>query len=275
MLMQAHAKINLALDVIAKRDDGYHELDMIMLPLPIYDVLKVTISDQDEIKGLDVPLKSNTIFKAIQVTRDAFGFKAHFQVEVEKNIPMQAGLAGGSADAAAMMKAILALCDIDADEETCLRLAKRIGADVPFCFVNEMARVQGIGEKVRRIEHHCPFYLFLVKPKEGVSTKEAFARIDFQTCMHPDVEAAQCALKEGDYVKLCQVIGNTLEASAFEITPIIRTIKQELAIFGFDTIVMSGSGSTVFALTRNQNILNNAMNTMKDQYPFTYACLIE
>lgn len=277
MKINANAKINLTLDVVRKRDDGYHELDMIMVPLSLCDVLDVTISDKDEIVcgEANFPLDaSNTIYKAICLMREHFNLKACFRVVVEKKIPMQAGLAGGSADGAAMLKAIIHLCNLKIEEGELLELAKKIGADVPFCIVNEASRVQGIGERVSRFKINCPFYLLLVKPIEGVSTGLAFSKINFHTCVHPDVDKAQSTLMNNDYEAFCSCIDNTLEQSAFTITPIIKQIKDELINEGMDSVLMSGSGSTVFAITRNKTLIDQVELKMKQKYHFVCQCEI-
>ncbi|MDD3049362.1 MAG: 4-(cytidine 5'-diphospho)-2-C-methyl-D-erythritol kinase [Bacilli bacterium] len=277
MKIEANAKINLTLDVIKKREDGYHELDMIMVPLSLCDVLDVSIAKEDEIicGEANFPLdESNTIYKAIVLMRERFNLKEHFRVVVNKQIPMQAGLAGGSADGAAMLKAIIQLCHITIAESELLMIAKKIGADVPFCVVNEASRVQGIGEKVTRFKINCPFYLLLVKPEEGVSTGLAFRQIDFNHCLHPDVDKAQEALCTDDYQTFCSCINNTLEQSAFAITPIIKTIKDELLASGMDTVLMSGSGSTVFAISRDKKKMDEMEKQMQQKYPFVCQCEI-
>lgn len=277
MKIKANAKVNLVLDVVRRMDNGYHELDMIMVPLSLCDVLNVTIAEEDQIVcgEANFPLdESNTIYKAILLMREHFALKEHFHVEVEKRIPMQAGMAGGSADGAAMLKAIVSLCNLSVDEEEMLVIAKKIGADVPFCYVNEASRVQGIGEKVRRFKINCPFYMLLVKPKEGVSTGLAFKGIDFNTCIHPNVDTMEKALQNNDYETFLSCLGNTLEQSAFEITPIIKDIKQELKDLGMDGVLMSGSGSTVFAITRDKKILENAKQALIGKYSFVQECEI-
>ena len=277
MKIEANAKVNLVLDVVRRMENGYHELDMIMVPLSLCDVLDVEIAEEDKIVcgEANFPLdESNTIYKAILLMREHFHLKEHFCVHVEKKIPMQAGLAGGSADGAAMLKAILSLCNLKASEEEMILIAKKIGADVPFCYVNKASRVKGIGEKIRRFEINCPFYLLLVKPKEGVSTGLAFKGIDFNTCIHPDVDAMEKALKENEYETFLSTLGNTLEQSAFEITPVIKTIKEELKELGMDGVLMSGSGSTVFAITRDKEILEKAKASMINKYAFVSECEI-
>ncbi|NBK97648.1 MAG: 4-(cytidine 5'-diphospho)-2-C-methyl-D-erythritol kinase [Erysipelotrichia bacterium] len=277
MKIEANAKINLTLDVVKKREDGYHELDMIMVPLSLCDVLDVSIALKDEIIcGVEhFPLdESNTIYKAIKLMRERFHLKECFKVIVHKKIPMQAGLAGGSADGAAMLKAIIQLCNLTIEEKELLMIAKQIGADVPFCVVNEASRVQGIGEKVSRFKINCPFYLLLVKPEAGVSTGLAFSKIDFSNCVHPNVDKAQYALSTNDYSLFCECIGNTLEQSAFQITPIVKTIKEELIAYGMDSVLMSGSGSSVFAITRDKQLMDQVEKEMKKKYPFVSQCEI-
>ncbi len=270
MRVEANAKINLTLDVVCRRKDGYHELDMIMLPLEIHDVLEVSLASEDCIRceALNFPLhESNTIYKAIQLMRKQFSLTQHFHVKVEKNIPMQAGLAGGSADAAAMLKAIVSLCNLQVSESQMVSIAKQIGADVPFCYYNRAARVKGIGEQLQCIEGKDSFHILLVKDEAGVSTKEAFEGIDFTTCKHPNVEECASAFIMGDYKKMCNSAGNTLEDSSFVITPIIATIKKQLQQDGFDCVLMSGSGSTVFALTKDKKLAQE----MQKKYAKMYA----
>lgn len=277
MKIKANAKVNLVLDVVRRMENGYHELDMIMVPLSLCDVLDVSIAKEDKIVcgEADFPLdESNTIYKAILLMRERFNLKEHFHVEVDKKIPMQAGMAGGSADGAAMLKAIIQLCNLEVREEEMILIAKKIGADVPFCYINEASRVQGIGEKVRRFKIHCPFYMLLVKPEQGVSTGLAFKGIDFNTCIHPNVDKMEKALIENDYETFIATLGNTLEQSAFEITPVIKDIKQELKDLGMDGVLMSGSGSTVFAITRDKEVLRKAKEIMLPKYAFVSECQI-
>lgn len=277
MKIAANAKINLTLDVIKKRDDGYHELDMIMVPLSLADILEVNFADKDSIlcDAQSFPLdESNTIYKAITLMREEYKLDQHFEVIVHKHIPMQAGLAGGSADGAAMLKAIVSLCQLIVSEEKLIALAKKIGADVPFCVVNQASRVQGIGERISRFAFHCPFYLLLVKPKEGVSTALAFRKIDFTNCVHPSVDKAQQALKDNDYEAFYACIGNTLEQSAIQIAPIIKTIKEELYEYGMDAVLMSGSGSTIFAISRDKQLVDKVEKQMRQRYSFVDQCQI-
>lgn len=266
----ANAKINLCLDVVKKREDGYHEMNMIMVPLALHDVLHIELSKQDElICEQAMPMDdSNTIIKAIYVLREEFKFSQCFRVHVEKHIPMQAGMAGGSADAAATMRGIWKLLQLPCTLEQLSLLGKRIGADVPFCVMNTCSMVSGIGEVVEPFVLPFKFHVLLVKPKEGVSTKDAFQKLDFSTCEHPDTQGCKTSLMESDEKAFYKLSGNTLEQSALVLVPQILKIKDEIKHLGVDFVLMSGSGSTVFALSRNYDQIHNAYCLLKDTYPF-------
>lgn len=277
MKIEAHAKVNLSLNVVRKRDDGYHELEMIMVPLTLHDDVTVELSEQDSyscnIEGLAID-ESNTVVKAVKLMKDTYGIKEHFHVHMEKHIPMQAGLAGGSADGAAVMKGIHALLDLKVPISELSMLSKQVGADVPFCVYDTPAVVKGIGEDVTPINCQLDFEILLVKPQEGVPTGKAFTMIDFQTCEHPDYRKVQHAMETGDYKVFCESLGNTLEQPAFQIVPLIKDIKQELLGMGFDGVLMSGSGSTVFAISKNHALIEEAYHKYDKEGYFVYKTKI-
>lgn len=277
MKIEAHAKVNLSLNVVRKRDDGYHELEMIMVPLTLHDDVTVELSEQDSyscnIEGLAID-ESNTVVKAVKLMKDTYGIKEHFHVHMEKHIPMQAGLAGGSADGAAVMKGIHALLDLKVPVSELSMLSKQVGADVPFCVYDTPAVVKGIGEDVTPINCQLDFEILLVKPQEGVPTGKAFSMIDFQTCEHPDYRKVQHAMETGDYKAFCESLGNTLEQPAFQIVPLIKDIKQELLGMGFDDVLMSGSGSTVFAISKDHALIEEAYHKYDKEGYFVYKTKI-
>lgn len=257
MKESAYAKINLSLDVICRRDDGYHELSMIMLPLAFHDMLEIELSDQDHYSS-DIEMMfddSNTIVKAVKLMRETYDLKQYFKIHCIKYIPMQAGLAGGSADAAAVLRAINQLCDLQIPRNELALLGKQIGADVPFCVLNKPAYVSGIGEKIEPFEPMFDYEILLVKPAKGVSTKRAFEMLDFETAIHPPIGKIVTALKAGQTDDWLSELGNTLEQSAFQLVPEIGTIKKQLQGDGFEAVLMSGSGSCVFGLTRNAALI--------------------
>lgn len=271
MKQRAYAKINLCLDVVRRREDGYHELEMIMAPVNLYDTLNFEFSDELRLQS-NVPYlpldRRNTIVKAIELLREEYGFKENFEITLQKHIPTQAGMAGGSTDGAAAIRALNKMLQLGMDNEKMVEIAKKVGADVPFCLRSRPAFVTGIGENLEHFRVHTPFYLLLVKPYKGVSTKVAFETLDFSCAEHPDCRRMREALIGNDYDGVLQSLGNTLEQSAFKLVPQIATIKQELLALGFDGALMSGSGSTVFALTRDLELLEKGAAAMRKKAAF-------
>lgn len=273
MEISANAKINLCLDVVKRREDGYHEMDMIMSPIDLCDIVSIVEAESDTLTSNDssMPLDaSNTMWKALHVMREEFNFTKHIAMHVQKNIPMEAGMAGGSADAGAVMKGIWEMMKYPCRIEELALLGKKVGADVPFCIMNTCSIVQGIGEKIEPFQNQCQFHVLLVKPNEGVSTKQAFQNLDFTTCYHPATYNCKKALESGDIEAFYKHSGNTLEQSALKLVPAIDTIKKELQDVGFPFVLMSGSGSTVFALCQDTALLHKGYERMKDRYPFVY-----
>ena len=268
MKERAYAKINLCLDVAGKRDDGYHELKMIMVPIDFYDVLEMNISRETtlSLKRSYLPVnEKNMIIKAIHVMQEYFGFKEEFECILQKHIPTRAGLAGGSADAAAAIRLICRLLQLSATEEELIMLAKKVGADVPFCLMNRPSLVQGIGEVLTPFVCHPDFEILLVKPRRGVSTKDAFAIVDAQENEHPDCQKMMRALIENDYDGVVASLGNSLEEAAMSLVKEIRTVKTRLKEEGFDGVLMSGSGSTVFGITRDREMLERVRKEYKEK----------
>ena len=277
MLEKANAKLNLCLNVKSRREDGYHELEMIMVPLDLHDTLEVEVADKTTLtSNVDMPLdSSNTIIKAIEVMRKYYGFTENFKINVDKKIPMQAGLAGGSSDGAAMLRCINELLHLNLDVETLARIGKEIGADVPFCVYNTPAIVKGIGEKIETFTMPKNYYVLLVKPKEGVSTKLCFESLNLETAIHPDCHALKDALVNEDADEIHKHMQNTLESSAFVILPKIEDIKNELIQYGFPYVLMSGSGSTVFSLSEDKEFVEKAYVKYCDSYDFVVKTQIK
>lgn len=276
MRTYARAKINAVLNVVCRRDDGYHELEMIMLPLTFCDDISIEKAKCDWFTwNLKYRINGkNTIVKAVQCMRNAYGISDHFRIHVHKRIPTQAGLAGGSADAAAVMLAIRDLCDIDATNEEIAQLSKEVGADVPFCVMSKPSVVKGIGEKIEPFEMNCDFDVLLLKPEKGVSTKECFESINFETCIHPDIMEVKRCLMENDFEHLSSCVANTLEQPACVLVPEIQQAKNDLIHRGFEVVCMSGSGSTIFGLTRKPELIENVMNDSQYEGWFRTKCEI-
>ena len=271
MKVLAPAKVNIALDIVGKMENGYHALDMIMAPISLYDTLDIEWNTE----GKDILLcdgaclpKNNTIQKSIDLMRKTYNLKSFYTIEVKKEIPMQAGLAGGSADAAAVLKALNEMENLHCTEEELIQLGKQIGADVPFCLVNEWARVQGIGEKIRRIDCDWKFNILLVKPKEGVSTPASFSRWDAKEHNRYDVDVVEDALKNKNIELLYTTMVNALEPIGFELLHVLGQIKEDMNEQGIVRVMMSGSGSSMMGFSVDQETLEAAQEALKDTYEF-------
>ena len=271
MKERAYAKINLCLDVVGRRDDGYHELKMIMVPIDFYDILEMNPAYETSLSlnrnYLPVNEK-NTIIKAIRVMQEEYGFTEEFECILTKHIPTRAGLAGGSADAAAAIRMINRMLRLNLSMDEMIEIGRRVGADVPFCIMNRPALVEGIGEKIMPFRCHPDFDILLVKPRKGVSTKEAFDIVDNSENEHPDCMKLMNALIMNDYEGIVTSLGNSLEPAAVQLVREIRTVKNRLTEMGFDGVLMSGSGSTVFGITKNSNLLNESMEILRNEKYF-------
>ena len=266
MKERAFAKINLCMDVVRRREDGYHDLRMIMVPIDFYDVLELIPSEETTmtLNRSYLPVNDkNTVIKAIHVMQERYGFTQNFACTLQKHIPTQAGLAGGSADAAAAIRMINRIMKLDLSVEEMIDVAKEVGADVPFCTINRPALVEGIGEKIQPFSCHSDFGILLVKPRRGVSTKAAFGGLNFDTIQHPDVDGMKTALENGDYEGMISRLGNSLEEISLQLVEEIRDVKEQLTELGFDGVLMSGSGSTVFGITKSPRLLRESSDLMR------------
>ena len=271
MKERAYAKINLCLDVVGKREDGYHDLKMIMVPINFYDVLEMEFAPETtlELNRDYLPINDkNTIIKAIHIMQEKYNITEEFCCRLEKHIPTRAGLAGGSADAAAAIRMINRMCNLHLTKDEMIAVGKEVGADVPFCILNRPAFVEGIGEKITTFSCSPDFYLLLIKPRKGVSTAEAFHIVDEQEGIHPDCKAMQEALEYNDYDGIISSLGNSMENAAMTLVPEIRKAKQDLLDLGFDGILMSGSGSTVFGITKDIELLDRSIDILKKKRYF-------
>lgn len=275
MKVMAQAKVNLALDVIRKREDGYHELDMIMAPISLYNTIEISPGIQDQITCDGGTLPSNsTIHKTLALLRKEYKIKGAYKIHVTKGIPDQAGLAGSSADAAAVLNAVLDEENISLSMDQKIDMAKQIGADVPFCLVNRMARVQGIGEKIHCIMTDWKVPCLLVKPNYGISTPVAFEKWHSKKPESVDVTSVQRAIEAKSYEALMQTMGNALEPAAFQIRPELEALKKTMEKYGFDRVMMSGSGSTLMGFSQNKECYDKAQAHLENQGYFIKTVVI-
>ena len=267
---KANAKINLTLDIVGLLPNGYHLIESIMQPISLYDDIKVTKQSSCGIeivcKGSNMPTdSSNTMYKATKLFLEQFGLESKVIIEIEKHIPMQAGLGGGSADAAAVLRALNKLFDYPATQEQLMDIASRVGADVPLCLVNKVAHCSGFGEIVKPIDQFDKMYLLLVKPDFGISTPEAYKAFDEKNLTS---EFSTRKVMNGEDIHNC--LSNDLENAVAK--PEIAEIKQSLIGNGAKASLMTGSGSCVYGIFDTKAECELAENELLTKYPFVKAC---
>ncbi len=259
MYVKAFAKINLYLDVISKREDGYHNLEMVILPLELHDLIHIEylpylIDSYITCDHVDLQeTKYNLISKTIQKLREIYKFKQNFNISVHKEIPIKAGLGGGSSNAASTMKALNKILNLKMDEKAMKDVAVTLGADVPYCLINKPSIVRGIGDEIKEINIKHQYFVLILKPEQGLSTKHVFEFSDTLNLDHGNISDVVTALENGDDKLLAKAMFNSLEKASIEMAPIIQEYKDMLRNDGFEMVLMSGSGSSVYALTTDKN----------------------
>lgn len=252
--IKAPAKINLGLDVLRKREDGYHEVHMIMQTVALFDELTfektekqgITLATNHETIETD---ERNLIVKAAKLFLEYFSIEQGLNIYLKKQIPVAAGMAGGSTDAAATLLAMAQLLEVQTDKETLCKLGVKIGADVPYCILQGTALSQGIGEILTPLKPAPDCFVLLIKPPIEVSTKFVYENLKVQELKsHPDMEGIQRAIEAGDLYGMCKRLENVLESVTIPAHPIIQEIKELALQQGAISALMSGSGPTVFAI---------------------------
>ena len=267
MKVYAPAKVNLALDVIRQYDNGYHELDMIMAPVSLYNIVDIVPASQTTISCTNGMIPDDNVTqKMVRVLKEKYPHISDYAISIEEHIPMKAGLAGASANAAAVLKAINDMESLQLSIDDMIQLGKQVGADVPFCVVNRVARVGGIGEKIVPFSTGGTFRILLVKPKEGVSTPDAFKKWHEMEISHLDVDQMQADLENSDLEAYCSHMGNVLECAAISMVPSLKHLRNEMKSLGL-RVMMTGSGSTMMGFG-NMRVLKNARNKLHGKYPF-------
>lgn len=266
IVVNAYAKINLGLDVLRKREDGYHEVCMIMQSLELHDIITIAKAETEAITirtNLSyIPNdQGNLVHKAAALFLDHIGNKDGLQIKLEKNIPVAAGLAGGSSDAAATLKGLNELYQAGLSTEELMKLGVRIGADVPYCLLLGTALSEGIGEVLTSLPPMPNCMILLVKPDFSVSTKYVYENLRLNSSsVHPDISAMQRALLSGDLSELTTHMDNILQTVTVKNYPIITDIKNKMLELGAMASLMSGSGPTVFGIFKDHTTAKSALN---------------
>lgn len=275
MLIKAYAKINISLDVVGKREDGYHLLEMIMQNIELYDILRIEKSRRYINIGCNKPYvptdERNLVYKAAKLFMDAYNVKGGVNISIHKNIPVAAGLAGGSTDAAATLLAMRELYELDVSDDELRKLGLNIGADVPYCIKGGTALCTGIGEIVTPLKPFKGHILVLVKPNFGVSTKEVYKNLDLNKVhKHPDTKRLIKAIENDDIVYISQNMRNVLENVTLKKHIILKEIKEKMIRGGALGSMMSGSGPSVFGFFDDMLKAQRCYDHFKEKYSEVY-----
>lgn len=268
VLEKAPAKINLSLDVLKKRDDGFHEVKMIMTTIDLADRVELIDLPYNEIRIVShnrfVPDdQRNLAYQAARLLKERYQVNRGVSISITKTIPVAAGLAGGSSDAAATLRGLNKLWDLGLTLDELATLGAEIGSDVSFCVYGGTALATGRGEIIHHIDPppHC--WVVLAKPTIGVSTADVYKNLNLQQLKHPNVEGMIEALHKNDYNQICTLMGNVLETVTLRMHPEVANIKDQMKRFGADAVLMSGSGPTVFGLVQYESRLPRVYNGLR------------
>lgn len=267
--LRAYAKINLGLDVIGKREDGYHEVKMIMQTVNLYDQITMKkINDpgiylKTNLHYLPVNEK-NLVYKAVKLLKEEFNIEQGIEIKLEKRIPVAAGMAGGSSDAAAALIGMNKLFDLGLSKKELMERGVKLGADVPYCILRGTALSEGIGEVLTPLSPAPECYVLIAKPGISVSTKFVYGNLNLSELnKHPDIDGMINDINNNDLHGIANKLSNVLETVTIKEYPIIETIKQEMIKCGALGSIMSGSGPTVFGLFDNKKKAKEAFYHMK------------
>lgn len=271
---RAYAKINLGLDVIKKREDGYHELSMIMQTLELHDdiyIEETNLSDIDIVssKGYVKAKEDDIAYKAARLICDTYNIKKGIKIRIEKHIPVAAGLAGGSSDCSAVLRGLNRLFKLELSTDELRSLGLKLGADVPYCITGGTYLSEGIGEKLTRLNTLKDIDIILIKPNIDVSTKYVYENLHVEKIKrdkHPDIKSYIEYIKQNNIKALAENISNILECVTADKYKIIDEIKKDMLGVGALGSIMSGSGPTVFGIFESREAAIKAEELLSKKY---------
>lgn len=268
--IKAYAKVNLGLDVIRRLPNGYHEVKMVMQSIGLCDELTLEKASEGITLTTDHPELScgedNLICKAAKLMFDTYHIPGGIKIHLQKNIPIAAGMAGGSTDAAAVMKGISRLFDLEIPLERLMELGLSIGADVPYCILGGTALAEGVGEKLTPLTPAPDFYILIAKPEISVSTKYVYENLDLAgVARHPDIDGMVLSIESGSLQGILDRMGNVLESVTVSAYPVIDTLKRRIRELGAVNSLMSGSGPTVFGIFLSERAAEFACEQLKSE----------
>ena len=271
MRMKAYAKVNISLDIVGKREDGYHLLEMIMQSIDLYDEIVIEKQKKEITIKCNKPYvptdERNLAYKAAQLFIEKYDIDSGVNINIKKNIPVCAGLAGGSTDAATVLKIMNSLFNINASDEELMILGLKLGADVPYCIKGGTALCKGIGEEVTALKGFKDKVIVLVKPPFGVSTNSVYQEFNIEKARnHPNTGLIINANNNDNLKMVCDNMKNLLENVTLRKHKILINIKEEMRHNGAMGTMMSGSGPTVFAFFDDMLKAQRCFEKMKEKY---------
>ena len=271
MRLKAMAKINLGLDILGKREDGYHEIRTVMQTIQMYDILELYHSHAPGIRLTTnlpyVPTDArNLVYQAAALLMEEFHVTDGLELHLEKSIPVAAGMAGGSSDAAAALAGVNKMFRLGLSKQQLMERAVQIGADVPFCVMRGTALAEGIGEKLTRLTGLSRCYVLIGKPGVSVSTRQAYQSLNLEELVHPDMDGIVEAIRRGDISGMASMLGNVFEPGIRTLHPVIGEIESLMEKNGAMKALMSGSGPTVFGLFDDSYKLRQAAGALRNSH---------
>lgn len=270
---KAYGKINLALDTIGKRQDGYHLVRMIMQTVNLYDIVTITKKETPGItlttNRLDLPTdENNLIYKAAKLLIEEFHIAEGVTIHLEKRIPVAAGMAGGSTDCAATLEGMNTLFSLGLSEDELMKRGVTLGADVPYCIMGGTALSEGIGEILTPLSDMVACKVLLIKPDIDISTKWVYTTLKWdQLTSHPDIDGMISSLETQSLSDIASKLENVLETVTIPANPVIADIKENMKSLSALNALMSGSGPTVFGLFEDETVASKAYEQCKQLYP--------
>ncbi len=268
--LKAYGKINLGLDVIRRREDGYHEVRMIMQTVKIFDKIYMEKTREGQVTlETNLPYlpvnENNLMIKAAKLLMDEFGIKEGLHMKLNKFIPVSAGMAGGSTDAASVLYGVNRLFELGLSVEQLMERGVKIGADVPYCLMRGTALSEGIGEKLTRLKPVPECFVLLAKPPVSVSTQKVYQSLKLDEMeSHPDIDGIIRGIEQDDIRMVADCLGNALETVTIPMHPVIEQIKSKMIELGAMNALMSGSGPTVFGLFEKEEQAYAARDVIRE-----------
>lgn len=270
LIIESYGKINLGLDILYKREDGYHELKTIMQQISLKDIITIKEIEEGviiESNNKDIPLDStNLAYKAWDKLRHLAVNPKGIHIMIHKEIPVAAGLAGGSTNAASVLKGLNEFWNLGLSEEDLRNIGKELGADIPYCIMGGTALAEGIGENLTKLKSFAGHHILLINPGIGISTEDVYSKLNLEDENRMDINSIISSIEDDDLELLSKNMINGMEKVVISENPIIGEIKEDILDCGAIGALMSGSGPTVFGLFKDEKKLDSCKNKLSKKY---------